>query len=371
MAKLLMITGLGSAKDLASDRQGAFYNTLEEFHKYWDRIDIMAPKIQNSKSQTIVLFGNVFIHISPWPLVFHPIWFIKKGIEIYKEQKFNLMTVQEFPPFYNGLGARFLWQKIKVPYILEIHHISGYPKSATFKERIYSKKIIWKLYWKFIGFKASAVRVVNQKQTPEFLKKVGVPENKIKYIPSMYVDLDIFQPTESVKIYDIIFIGRLAENKGINLLLKAVKNLNLKVIIIGDGPLKENLKFKIKNLKLQDNVLLYGWAKNQNEIAELLHKSKILLMPSYNEGGPRVVLEAMACGVPVLATRVGLVPDLADKNAVKIIDWNAEDIAGKVKELLGNESERNRLSQTGPEIAKQFEKKAMIKNYAEQIKQLI
>lgn len=46
--KLLMITGLGSAKDLASGKRGAFYNTLEEFHKYWERIDIIAPKVQFS-----------------------------------------------------------------------------------------------------------------------------------------------------------------------------------------------------------------------------------------------------------------------------------------------------------------------------------
>src|SRR3989344_493288 len=133
-----MITGLGSARDLASGRKGAFYNTLEEFSKYWTRIDIICPKKNNinsgnskletlnskqiqsanwrTKSQIINLFGNVYVHISPWPLIFHPFWFLKKSLEIYKEQKFDLMTVHEFPPFYNGIGARLLWWKIRVPY---------------------------------------------------------------------------------------------------------------------------------------------------------------------------------------------------------------------------------------------------------------
>src|SRR3989338_4684931 len=148
MAKLLMITGLGSAKDLASGKKGAFYNTLEEFHKYWDRVDIIAPK-PTTKDQrpTTNLFGNVFVHISPWPLIFHPFWFLKKGLEIYREQKFDLMTVQDFPPFYNGIGARLLRQKIKVPYILEIFHIPGHPRAASIKEVIY--KFLFKL---FIGF---------------------------------------------------------------------------------------------------------------------------------------------------------------------------------------------------------------------------
>ena len=99
MAKLLMITGLGSAIDLASNKKGAFYNTLEEFHKHWERIDIIVPRIKGQKSEIKEFFGNVYVHISPWPLMFHPFWFVKKGWEIFKKQKFDLMTVHEFPPF--------------------------------------------------------------------------------------------------------------------------------------------------------------------------------------------------------------------------------------------------------------------------------
>jgi len=383
--KLLMITGLGSAKDLASGNKGAFYNTLEEFHKYWDRIDIIAPRDKRQEIKDKCLFGNVFIHVSPWPLILHPIWFFKKGLEIYKEHKFDLMTVQDFPPFYNGIGARLLSSRIKAPYVLEFHHISGYPKPANLKEKIYSKPVLWRLYWKIFGSKARAVRVVNQKQTPDFLKKAGVSEEKIVYIPSMYIDLGIFKPMEFEKEYDLIFVGRLEPNKGIELLLEAIKNLksqipSLKCLIVGDGPLKKKL-LHYCTTALQANATFYGRAINLREIAELMNKSKILIMPSYNEGGPRVVLEAMACGVPVLATNVGLVPDLADKNSVnsalankggiKIIDWTAEDIAKKAKELLSNKEERSRLGQAGTDIAKQFEKGAMIKNYAEWLKSLI
>ena len=375
MAKLLMITGLGSAKDLASGKRGAFYNTLEEFHKYWERVDIIAPRVKNYESRITSLFGNVYIHTSPWPIIFHPFWFLKKSIEIYKEQKFDLMTVHEFPPFYNGIGARLLWNRIKVPYILEIMHIPGHPKSANFKEWFY--KLLTKLFVKFDVSRAKAVRVINKKETPEFLIKAGVPHQKLVYIPAFYIDLDIFKPRDVEKKYDLIFIGRLAENKGINLVLEAasklkIQILNFKMIIVGGGPLENDLKLKIKNLKLQENVLLYGWAKDSREIAELINKSKILIMPSYNEGGPRVVLEAMACGVPVLATPVGIVPDLL-KNGPggEIIAWDVEDIARKAKGLLNNPGRYRECMLNGLETAKQFEKKEAIKNYAEKIKQLI
>src|SRR3989344_5868458 len=297
MAKLLMITGLGSAIDLASGKRGAFYNTLEEFHKYWDRIDIISPKVKGQKSETKEFFGNVYMHISPWPLIFHPFWFLKKGLEIYKEKKIDLMAVHEFPPFYNGIGARLLWWKIRVPYVLEIHHIPGYPKAASFKESVYRNLMRW--FTKFDVSRALAVRVVNQIQVPEFLIKSGVPKEKIVYIPSMYIDLDIFKPLSLFKEYDLIFVGRLENNKGITLLLEVIRNFKnqesrIKCLVVGDGALRDWVQSQITNYQLP--ITNYGWAKDQKAIAELMNKSKILIMPSYNEGGPRVILEAMACG---------------------------------------------------------------------------
>ena len=369
-----MITGLGSARDLASGKKGAFYNTLEEFHKYWDRIDIICPRISRGLTsrglEVEPLFGNVYVHVSPWPLIFHPFWFLKKGLEIYKEQKFDLMTVHEFPPFYNGIGARLLWQKIKVPYVIEIFHIPGYPEPSGVKELVY--KQLMNFFIRYDTARASAVRVMNG-EVGNFLEKRGVPRNKINLIPAIYVDLDIFRPMNISKEYDLIFIGRLESNKGIGLFLEAVRNLkhqisDIKCLIVGDGSLGNDIKSKIDNWRLQDNVLLHGWAKDQQEIAELINKSKILVMPSYNEGGPRVVVEAMACGVPVLATPVGIVPDLL-RNGLggEIIAWDADDIARRVSKLLEDHRGYQKYSQSGLEMAKQFERKTAIKNYYESI----
>ncbi len=386
---------------MAEGKRGAFYSMLEEFHKYWERIDIICPKISN-KSLAIGknFFGNVFVHPSQWPLFFQSWWISKKGHEIYREHKFDLITVHEYPPFYNGIGARLLWNKIGVPYILEIHHIPGYPRAADFKEWLY--KIATHYLIKYDAIKAEAVRVVNQRQVPEFLINSGVPKEKIVYIPSFYIDLDIFRPMDPVrsfarvkgaspedlggatssgvkvkKKYDLIFVGRLAKNKGIDLLLQAISNIkiqmpDIKLLLVGDGPLTNFLKFKIENLKLRDNVTLYGWAKDPKEIAELLNRSRLLIMSSYNEGGPRVVLEAMACGVPVLATRVGIVTDiLKDGESGGIIDWNPVDILQKAAELLGNTSKYQKYRINGLEVAGHFEKQAAIKNYAQKLVNLL
>src|SRR3989344_3774780 len=184
----------------------------------------------------------------------------------------------------------------------------------------------------------------------------------------MYIDLDIFRPTDSQKEYDLIFVGRLEKNKGLELFVDAAIKTNARALIVGDGSLASDIKTRCTKYT---NIVFHGWANDQREIAELINKSVLLVMPSNNEGGPRGVLEAMACGVPVLATNVGLMPDLAHKNAIKIIDWDAEDIAQKARELLGNKDERDRLSRASLEISRQFENKTMIRNSADNIKALI
>src|SRR3989344_3029558 len=121
------------------------------------------------------------------------------------------------------------------------------------------------MFIKYDAAKAVAVRTVNQGQVPEFLKKAGVPAEKIKYIPSLYIDLETFKPIEIEKEYEMIFVGRLVENKGINLFLETVKKMDIRALIVGDGRLKKVINLKIKNDGLKIN--LYGWAKDSGEVA--------------------------------------------------------------------------------------------------------
>ncbi len=305
MKKLLMISGKG-AVDTAQGNHNAFYNTLEELHKYFERIDVIC-------GATGKLFNNVFFH------------------EKYDGQEADVMTVQEYFPFRNGRIAEKICRATGVPYILEVHHIPGYPKSANLKELI--ARIATRLYIALDSKNAVAMRVVNNKQVPNFLIDAGVSKEKIHFVSSMYIDLDIFRPMNLEKKYDVIYVGRRATNKGIELFDRACQMSNVKCLIVD------------------------GWAKDSAEIAMLMNQSRMLVMPSYNEGGPRVVLEALACGIPVLATPVGLVPEVVSPEF--IIDWSASQIAQKIKEVL-----EGKLNFIKPDLSR-FEKKSAIKAYAE------
>jgi glycosyltransferase involved in cell wall biosynthesis len=366
MAKLLMISG---DRSLAAGKQGAFYNTLSEFHKHWDRIDIICP-CKKSDQVTSEVFGNVFVHSTKLPLFLHPIFIFKKGLELFRNNKFDLITVHEYPPFYNGIGARLLWQKLHVPYVLEVMHIPGLPRSGSLREAIY--KGLMKYFFRYDARNAKAIRVINKNETRNFLIKHGVSSEKIVHIPAFYIDLDIFRQLVLPKKYDCIFVGRFSKNKGLKLFLDAIRQISATAIIVGDGSMEGDIEAFVKKHNLREKVTVYGWAKDSSEVAKLINQSKIIIMPSYNEGGPRVILESMACGTPVLATRTGIVPDvIQDGVSGSIIDWDANDIAQKAKRLLGDSELYLKYQVAGLEIVKKFEKKSAIIKYADTLKSYI
>jgi len=351
-------------RTLAQGHRGAFYNTLQELHGYWEQINVITPPVGKNISQ--VFFGNVTIHSSPWPLLMQP-WFIfKKGLQLFNRQPFDVVTVHEYPPFYNGIGAWLLHRKIGVPYLLEIMHITGYPRAGNIKEVIY--RFLTKLLIRFDAKPATKIRVINRRQTPEFLIRAGVPKDKIIYIPAFYIDLKIFVPQNVNKDIDYLFVGRLVNNKGIFLFLDAVRQLNGRAYIIGEGSARGRIKQYLVRHRLEHRIHLHGWAANAKEIAQIMNRSRVLIMPSYNEGGPRVVLEAMACGVPVVATPVGIVPDVLPPECIE--EWNANNIAKKMRNILQDESLYQRLSRQGLMTVRQFERVAAIKAYVEGIKRL-
>lgn len=372
--KLLIISGDTA---LAQGKKGPFYYTLEEFSKHFDRIDIICPKTRQKISQ---VHGNVFIHSSKKSRIFQSWFILKKGQEIYKKEKFDAFGVQSYPPFYNDIGARWLFNKIKVPYLLEIMHIVGHPKAANLKEWLY--RILTKLFIKFSAKKAKAVRVINKTQVLEFLEKARVDKNKIQYVPAFYIDFNVFKPSfdsaqDKQKKYDLVFSGRLAKNKGIDLLLGAIKILksqiqNIKLIIIGTGPLENKIKKYIKKNNLENNIEFSGWVSTTNDVARIYNQSEIMVMPSYNEGGPRVCLEAMACKVPVITSKVGIMLDIIqDKENGLFIDWKPQDIADKIKLLLNDKELKEKIAKNGYEAIQQFERKKAIEKYAQTYKNLL
>lgn len=116
-------------------------------------------------------------------------------------------------------------------------------------------------------------------------------------------DLKILLITMKKK-YDVIFVGRLSKEKGLKTVLETAeycfkKKSDFKMAIIGAGVLEKWLKKEIKVRKLNKNVLFIGYKTNPREY---MSQAKVLILPSYNEGLPLVILEAYSEKVPVIVT---------------------------------------------------------------------
>lgn len=112
----------------------------------------------------------------------------------------------------------------------------------------------------------------------------------------------------------LVAIGRLSEQKGFGLLLDAMQQAaddlpDLRLTLVGDGEMRAELEARISQLGLQDRIHLTGWL-DEDRVAEALRASTALILPSFAEGLPMVLMEAMASGRPVIATSIAGIPEL-------------------------------------------------------------
>ena len=138
------------------------------------------------------------------------------------------------------------------------------------------------------------------------------------------------------------YIGRLSGEKGVQHFAQALPAIlsnhqDLCVLIGGDGQLKQEIEASLQDGSLADRVDLPGWISH-DELPKYLNKLRLLVLPSYTEGLPNIMLEAMACGTPVLATPVGAIPDVIRDGETGFImeDNSPECIARNVMRALND-----------------------------------
>lgn len=179
--------------------------------------------------------------------------------------------------------------------------------------------------------------LINQWHLEPYVDKICVAHRH-------FVDFNTY--TITTPLYErpklIGYIGRLSEEKGIENFVQSLPEIlrdhkDLRVIIGGDGPLMQNIVFSLDQNKITDRVEIVGWISHE-ELPQYLNQLRLLVLPSYTEGLPNIILEAMSCGTPVLATPVGAIPDIVKDGDTGFIlsDNSPVNIARSVNKALNS-----------------------------------
>lgn len=177
--------------------------------------------------------------------------------------------------------------------------------------------------------------------TPSYFYKKKLEESGI--IHSQIIHMKNFLPTDTVysdsnpdKNY-LLYFGRISEEKGVLTLLKAVEKLNnnIPLIILGTGPIEDEIKEYISSHNLEGKVKMLGF-KSGNELKKFVAEAKCIILPSeWYENGPYAIMEAMSQGKPVIVTNYGGLPEIVENGKTGFVckPFNSNDLKKSIEKV--------------------------------------
>ncbi|NWF98817.1 MAG: glycosyltransferase [Nitrospirae bacterium] len=229
---------------------------------------------------------------------------------------------------------------------------------------------------------ADKIITVSEGVRDDLIEKFNISWEKIKNIPNP-IDLELISQMKIKKathpffeksVPVIISVGRLVKAKGFDILLnsfkKVIKKINARMIIIGEGPERNNLEILSKKLGISDKVSFAGFQENP---FQFLAKGDLYVLSSRYEGMPLSLLEAMACGLPVIAFDCKSGPREILKNGefgILVPAGDEEKLTSSILELLMNDEIRLKMSVLSQKRAEEFSAKNIIIRYEKELAEL-
>jgi len=185
------------------------------------------------------------------------------------------------------------------------------------------------------------------------IERLGIDQRKISVIHNG-VDTTLFAPLASKKNADkkqILWVGRYVTGKGVEYLIEAFSLVQKKIpgshlVLVGDGPEKPLIENRIRNLHLHSSVTLIDYLDNE-ELPEIYKNSDVFVLPSLMEGVPRTILEAMACGVPVVTTNIPHLVSIIDGAGLVVPPKDPASLSNAIFTILENASLAEQIGQRG------------------------
>lgn len=328
------------------------------------KFDIYIACPKNSKSQNILKRNKItFLRLNLQRTkinIFSEFFTLISTFKILLKVKPDIIHLITLKPIvYGGLCAIF-FKNIKV-----IFSIAGLGHIFFNKKRFLSKNLFLLLIRIAVRLNKSILIFQNKDSIGHF-KKLRILQKKTKYIltKGSGVDLKIFFP-KSIKTnrFTVLLASRMVWEKGIKEFIEAHKllkleKLNIKFILAGkidrDSPSAININF-LKKLN-QNNDASIRWVGFQKNIKKVIHTCDLVVLPSYHEGAPKILLEASACGKPIIATNINGCKEIVKNNynGFLIPIKNSNLLAKKIKILYFNRKLYKQMSNNNITLSKKL-----------------
>lgn len=361
MRKILMISNMYPS--LQCPRFGIFISREVEALSSYCKVTVFSPRaFFRKKEETVKLNENVEVKYPryfPLPGRFFNfikgLWFFLflflPVLKLKSSFNFNLIHAQRIFP--EGVAAVLLGKVFNKRVVVAAR---GSDINFNIGKFLIEKQI------GFVFKKADKVVVVS-KSLKEKVKKIGAKDSKI-FLMQKGVDRQMFNISDKNKARKkinlpegkiiILYVGNFVMVKNPLALVNAFIDIKNKdkylFVMIGDGPLKKEVEAEINKNNFSSFFILTGNIQPA-DIPLWMNAADMLVLPSLNEGMPNVLYEAFACGLPVIASSVGGVPEIIEKGVNGLLfDVNSDRLSEKIDYLAANNRLRETFSQKGLEF---------------------
>ncbi|MHB8780413.1 MAG: glycosyltransferase family 4 protein [Candidatus Geothermincolia bacterium] len=249
-----------------------------------------------------------------------------------------------------GPGGSFLFLKQEIPVIYTVYH-TYYQQGRQVPSQHWKKALA--LLERASYERADHLASISKDSATVLLEHYGIPLEKISLIPCG-VNIDLFRPrsVEERQANLVLFVGRFDRRKGLDFLLRAFsvlleKDPTVELLLVGGDANDRRLKRWV-NGEVRESVRVAGRVTDE-ELVQLYNSASVVVVPSIFEGFGLTVLEAMACGAPVIGTDVEGIRELIEpeKDGLLVEHGDIEALAAAMLRLLNDEDEASSLAEAG------------------------
>ncbi|MBI4615751.1 MAG: glycosyltransferase family 4 protein [Planctomycetes bacterium] len=351
----------------ARGEPGSFADLLERLAPWWGSIDVFCPYREGASPR--VLHGRVRLHPVRAGRFAAPFAYLAAARETVGGARPDLVVSHLYGLCAGALAGDRLARERRSPHILEIHGVPGLPVARGVRQRV--EKGILAAYLRGPGRRAAAVRIVSGSELARFAARCGVPRNRTLLLPAVYLDHEVYRPGAGEAVHDVVWASRFVPGKGLERFLDAValaarERPSISVAVVGDGPLGEHARRRAEELGIARRVQFLGWIADARELASIYQTSRLFVLASEHEGGPRAPIEAMACGTPVVVTRVGLLPEVVRHGENGLFTTGSPtDLARQMLAVLADEGARRRMGEAAAAATSAFDRDRLVARYAD------